>query len=531
VSSNRLEAILICVGLVAITAAIYGQVLDFGFTHFDDQDYVTNNPWVQNGINAVTLKWAFTSLYESNWHPLTWVSLMLDHEINGLDGRVYHATNLALHIANTLLLFALLSLATGRRWPAAVVAALFAVHPLHVESVAWISERKDVLSTLFWMLTTLAYVRYVRSPSVRNYVPVLVFYAMGLMVKPMLVTLPFTLMLLDYWPLSRCGQKGWDLSDSLREKLPLIALALISGYLTFIAQKLGGAVIESETYSISVRLSNAVVTYVNYLWRTVWPAGLACFYPHPKNTLPPLLVVGCTAAIFAATIWAIRSARHRPYLAVGWMWYLITLLPVIGLVQVGKQGSADRYTYVPLIGVFVAVVWWIGDLVADRSRELRAAAAAVATVILLAFMAVAWRQTGYWSDDLTLFGRCVAVTSNNEVAEYNYATSLLAAGRKSEAIKHFKASIAADPRKSNAHGNLGVIYLRDNRLKLAAREFRAAIRHCPNDALAYVYLGETLERMGDLDAAVKHYRKALKINPGFEPAVRHLEEAGILDEP
>lgn len=529
---TRLQSLFICVVLVVLTVAVFGQVVGFGFTLWDDNVYVTQNPFIQLDLNPQSVKWAFGALCCSNWHPLTWLSLMSDFQVHGLDSRVFHATNLALHIANVLLLYALLCVVTGRRWPAAAVAALFAIHPLHVESVAWVAERKDVLSTFFWLLTTIAYVKYARSPSVTRYALVFGLYALGLMAKPMLVTLPITLMLLDFWPLRRFrvvsedSSKSWDWRDSLREKIPLVPLTIASCYLTLLAQRLGRALTTVQDYPVGVRLANAVVAYFQYLWKTVWPINLACYYPHPKNTLPQGLVAACAVGLVAVTLLAITSARRRPYIAFGWLWYLITLLPVVGLVQVGMQSGADRYTYVPLIGVFVALVWWVADVAVSHGKTAKLVLGLAASIAIMILAVMAWKQTGYWKNDITLFGHCLANTGENEVIEYKYAFALDMAGRKDEAIEHYKAAIRLNPRRSVFYGNLGAIYLEQGKPELAIPEFRKMLVIRPKDPLAHVYLGDALLRTGRREEAIAHYRKALDIQPGFQPALESLKAAG-----
>ncbi len=346
------------------TLGAFWQVLDCGFVNYDDITYV-GSPHVQSGLTVDNIKWAFKAIHCGNWHPLTSISHMLDCQIYGLNPRWHHLTNLLLHIANTVLLFLVLVRMTGLPWRSAFVAGLFAVHPLHVESVAWVAERKDVLSTFFWMLTMYAYVRYVEHPRLTSYAPVLVFLALGLMAKPMLVTLPFVLLLLDYWPLGRfaSGKKqawpGWRL---ILEKAPLYMLAAASSVVTYLVQQKGGAMISFAQASFSARAANAVLSYGKYLWKTIWPTGLAVFYPYPADPAAAWKVGGTALVLVCISALVIFAARRRPYLATGWLWYLGTLVPVIGLVQVGEQAMADRYTYIPLIGLFIMVAWDVPEL-------------------------------------------------------------------------------------------------------------------------------------------------------------------------
>ena len=412
--ASRRQVGVICVALVLLTLVVFWQTLDFSFVDLDDRAFVGSNPYVQQGLNWGSIRWALTSATSGNWQPAVWLSYMLDYQVNGLDPQVFHLTNVALHVANTLLLFGILLSLTGLPWRSAFVAALFAIHPLHVESVAWVAERKDVLSTLFWLLTIWAYVRYVRGQNTARYIVVIAVFALGLMAKPMLVSLPIVLLLMDFWPLRRMAGKV-RLRNLIIEKLPMLVLAAFSCGLTMWAQATGGAVQSLNDYPVGVRLANAGVAYVGYLAKMVWPRGLAVFYPHPGNTLPTWQVAGSYALLTALTALALLWARRRPYLLVGWLWYVISLIPVIGIVQVGAQAMADRYTYVPLIGIFIAVAWLVADLVgAPRRVGLVAAAArtglAVVAVSIIAALAVAAHsQVGHWRDTKTLFRHALRV--------------------------------------------------------------------------------------------------------------------------
>ncbi|MGB9618961.1 MAG: hypothetical protein ACPL7K_00955, partial [Armatimonadota bacterium] len=390
--------------LAALIAAIYWPAVGYGLVNLDDRYYVMNNPHVRSGLSVRNVVWAFTTFTQSNWHPLTWISLQLDRTIEPSGSQVLHATNIVLHLANTLLLFFLLELTTGARWRSACVAALFAAHPLHVESVAWVSERKDVLSTLFWLLTMLAYIGWVRAPSKGRYMLVIAAFALGLTAKPMLVSLPILLLLVDIWPLARLqiGRNARLAAGKLvREKIPLFALAAASCVVTYIAQARGGAMTGLDCYPLGMRLANAFVSYMAYLGKTAWPARLAALYPHPENTLPEWQVAASAVGFFVLSILAVRAFRRWPYAAVGWFWYVISLVPVIGIVQVGLQGMADRYTYVPLIGIFVAVAWGVPEII-DRLFGSASARFTVGLALLsvAALAAVAHKQVGYWRDDV-----------------------------------------------------------------------------------------------------------------------------------
>ncbi len=424
--------------LAVVTAGAFWRVFVAGFV-FDDKLYILGNPHVQNGLNWADINWAFTAMFASNWHPLTWISHMLDSQIWGLDPFGPHLVNLLLHVANVVLLFAVLRRMTGFIWRSAFVAALFAVHPLHVESVAWVAERKDVLSALFWMLTMLAYVRYVERPGIGTYALVTGLFALGLLSKPMLVSLPLVLLLIDFWPLERSGVSrmggastpariGRPLKTSptalIVEKIPLFALSIGSAIVTYLAQQASGSVAISG-FPLGVRVANALVSTVWYLWKMIVPTGLAAFYPHRGITIPVWQVIGSTVLLTGITALVILLARRKPYLAVGWSWFVITLLPVIGLVQVGSQSMADRYTYVPLIGVFIALTWAVAEYWSmgvwgyGRSNSGSAPTrpyphtpvlSVPAVLIIAACVVGTWRQTGYWKDEISLCRHALAVT-------------------------------------------------------------------------------------------------------------------------
>ncbi len=461
--------------LAAAILAIYGQVVSFDFVNFDDHPYVTENVHVRAGLTWAGTRWAFTATAQSNWHPLTWLSLMLDAQMGGLNPHLFHLTNLLLHLANTLVLFHLLRRLTGFHWRSAAVAALFAVHPLHVESVAWVAERKDVLSTLFWLLTMWAYLRYTERQSLRAYLGVVVLFGLGLMAKPMLVTLPLILLLIDFWPLGRLTLSpgmGGVLRNLLWEKVPLFALAGVSSIITVIAQEKGGAIVSLENHALPARVANALVSYVRYIGKMLWPQGLAVLYPHPRNTVPLALALVSAVVLLILSWLALRAAPRRPYLAFGWLWYVITLVPVIGLVQVGNQAMADRYTYVPLIGLFVAIVWWItdvssswtGDVTAAQAspgqRRARLAFGIVFSALVALLMGVAYVQAGYWKNSVTLYQRALAVTKDNAVVENNIGEVLSEQGRTDEAIVHFRAAMRINPGYATHQVNLAATLIK-----------------------------------------------------------------------
>jgi tetratricopeptide (TPR) repeat protein len=526
----------VCLLLLLCTAAVYGQTAGHAFIQFDDNAYVYENPHVRRGLTWEGVAWSFTTLQASNWHPLTWLSHMLDCEIFGLNAGYHHLVNVLLHILNSVLLYLVLKRMTGAIWRSVTVAALFSLHPLHVESVAWIAERKDVLSTLFFMLTLWAYARYASRPSWPRYWAVFGALALGLMAKPMLVTVPLVLLLLDYWPLGRFhqmedtgtegsvgiqhmgqGNRGARAMRLLFEKVPLLALAATSSVITFVAQQRGGATAPSDVAPLGLRAANAVVSYAAYVGKMLWPRHLAFFYPYRDSVttaewmVPALLLVGVSVLV-------IRASRRWRYLAVGWFWYLGTLVPVIGLVQVGRQSMADRYTYVPLIGLFLMGVWGTADL-ATRWRHGRTVLAGAAGGVLIACMVGAWVRVSYWQDGITLFGQALQVTEGNALAHNNLGLALQERGRAEEAIAHYEKALRIDPAMDNAHGNLGNALLEQGRREEGMRHYKEALRINPASAKAHNNLGNEFMGQGQTKKAIEHYQKALQINP--EQAATH----------
>ena len=497
--------------LVVATLAVYAQSLQAEFLTLDDGVYVTANPAVQAGLTAGGVRWAF-GIHESNWHPLTWLSLMLDASLGGVDPKIFHATNVLLHLANTLLLFAALFAMTRRLERSGFVALLFAVHPLHVESVAWVAERKDVLSGLFFMLGLLAWTSYVRRPSAGRYTLVTVALALGLMAKPMVVTLPLVLLLIDRWPLERAAP--W--SRLIIEKLPLVAMSAVSSIVTLIAQREGGAMSEAGVFPLTARLGNALVAYACYLIDTVWPSGLAFFYPHPGGGLPAWQVLTSAAALVAISVGALRTARSHPYLAMGWAWYLVTLLPVIGLVQVGLQARADRYTYLPLIGVFIAVVWGASDL-ASRLTNMRARKAGIIALgaLVAAGLIVAARvEAATWHDSVTLYERALEVTTDNAFAHNVLGLALLERGDLDGTIRHCREALRLDPGHAEAPNSLATALARKGLAAEAITVYREALRIWPGDATFHSNLGTVLAEQSDLPAAAAEFQEALRLEPG-----------------
>lgn len=525
---DRVLFIILCVVLAAITGAVFHRVTSFDLTNLDDFDYVTQNKHVLSGMTWDTVTWAFTTTRSSNWHPVTWLSLALDCELNGLDSGALHLTNLILHIANTLLLFGLLRWLTGRTWRSVFVAALFAVHPLHVESVAWVTERKDVLSTFFWLLTIIAYALYARRPRARTYALALFAFVLGLMAKPMLVSLPIALLLMDYWPLGRFGGKG-SARRLIIEKTPFIALAGASCVVTFWVQRVTGAVATLDRFGMAERLANAVISYVEYIVMMLWPARLAAYYPFPTSGLTILKVAGALALLAGITTIAFRLRRSRPYVLAGWLWYIVTLVPVIGIVQVGKQAVADRYTYVPLIGLFVIIAWGVPDILARGKGKLsnawNVALASAGIAIVLVLGAQSCRQAETWQNSIVLFKHALAVTSHNAIAHFTLGAALSQQGDDAEALPHYIAAIRIDPNYTDAHYNLGQTYSNAGRLREAQMEFLETIR-CRHDRPdAYNALGVVYMKQFKVNAAIGAFRKALQYDPNFKLARSNLDIA------
>lgn len=532
---------LVYILLIVITLVVYSRVTEFKFVHYDDLTYVTDNDHVKTGLTPANIRYAFSWTEDGNWIPLTWMSYMLDHDVSAQlysmevtdseSPAVYHATNLILHVMNTLLLFIVLSALTGLRWRSAMVAAIFAVHPLHVESVAWVAERKDVLSTFFLLLTLCAYVWYSKRPGVYRYLLVAVAFALGLMAKSMLVTLPVVMLLLDMWPLRRLvgwtGDKkvpGEPLRRLVLEKAPLLVLSLAAAVVAVFAQKHGNAVGSLADYPLGERLANALVSYIVYVGKTIWPTKLACLYPHPHGGLPVWQVAGCSLIFAALTFAAVRVTRKLPYLTVGWLWYVITLLPVIGVVQVGTQAMADRYTYIPMIGLSIAIVWGVSELLAGR-RAGSTTFAVVSGLVICCLMVPAYSQMGFWRDDLTLFGHAIEVTSDNATAQFNLANSLVRDGQLDPAIAHFREAIRIDPNKSEAHNNLGGILLSQHETSEAAEHFRIAVRLKPDYPDAHSNLAIVLMDEGKVSEAIAHLKIAHRLKPYDQSITQSLEDA------
>jgi len=539
---NKRHFYIICLFLVVATLAVYWQVLDNDFVHYDDDAYVTENLRVQKGVTFDNLTWAATSSLASNWHPITWISHMIDCQFYGLNPKGHHLTSLLFHVANTLLLLLIFVRMTGALWQSSLVAALFALHPLHVESVAWVAERKDVLSTFFMMLTLWVYTIYVKKGGVRRYLLVVLFFVLGLMSKPMLVTLPFVLLMLDFWPLGRLchirdtrnevtGQHTDERPNIFRlvwEKVPFFTLAVVSSVVTFIVQERGGAVKLLEMYSIQTRIINAFVAYIEYIVNMVWPVKLAVLYPHPGNSLPIWKGVVTGLVMVLITVLVIRKARKIQYLAVGWFWYIVTLIPVIGIVQVGSQAMADRYTYITLIGLFVIIAWGANDLLSKWLRR-KIWLGTLAAIILPVLIVLTWKQVQYWEDSITLYKHTLKHTSNNFIIYNNLGKVYNDSGKYKEAIEAYKQSTRIAPDYAMAHSNLGVSYNDSGKYKEAIEACRKAIWINPDYAKAYFNLSVAYGESGKYEEAIEACRKAIEIDPDYAMAHSNLGVAyGVL---
>ena len=561
-SGQRLKRSMAAALLLAMSFAIYFPVLDYQFVDLDDDLYVTDNLRVQRGLTWENFWWATTAVEAGFWHPLTWWSHMLDYRLFGLNPSGHHLTSLLLHLVNVLLLFWVLQELTGALWPSFFVAALFAVHPLNVESVAWIAERKNVLSMLFWLLTMWAYAVYVRNPGWKAYLMVAGLLFLGLGAKAMLVTLPCVLLLLDYWPLGRLGTSWSEFRKRfpklVLEKAPLLMLVIVIGIVTIYAEQEMGAVGSLDQYPFDVRLANAAVSYLGYLAKMLWPAYLVVFYPHPGYSLAAWQVGLSFATLTLISVLVVRGARRRPYLLMGWLWYLGTLLPVSGLIQIGDHGMADRYAYVPLIGVFILMTWLGAEWLA-RSRLRKELWVGLLSLLLLALSLNSRLQLSYWQNGVTLLAHAIRSTDNNYLAHNNLGAALLNRGQFEESVQQlwqalavrpndpgtlynlglarmrmgereravelFSKALQHNPRLVRAHNNLGTMLMAQGRMEEASQRFLKALEIDPSAAEVHDNLGASLAQSGRLEKAIVHFRKALEINPHRVQAHNNLAAA------
>ena len=525
----------VCLFLAVAVLIVYWPVHNYDFVRFDDNKYVTSNRNVTSGITPHNVRWAFTSGYASNWHPVTWLSHMLDCQVFGLHAGEQHTVNLLFHIVNTLLLFLVLARMTKMFWASAFVAAVFGLHPLHVESVAWIAERKDVLSTFFWMLTMLAYALYAEKPGILRYIVTLSLFAIGLMAKPMLVTLPFVLLLLDYWPLERMNLRAAPRSENMHqatiirkplsnlvlEKIPFFVLAVLSSIVTFIVQSRTGAVQSVDVIGIRSRIGNAIVSYMAYIYKTFWPNKLAVLYPHPGSSLPLSRIVICALLLVSITIAVIALSRRRKYLVTGWFWYIGTLVPVIGIIQVGVQAMADRYTYIPMTGLLIIVAWGVSDILASWKYSKKVLVTSSALVLIALSMKAAV-QLEYWQDSETLFKHTLDVTSDNYVMENNYAAFLAEQGKAEQAIEHLEKSIEIKPNSAEAHNNLANALNKLGKTEQAIEHYKKSLSLKPNSSDAHYNLAVALSKLNRTDEAISEYYEAIRLDPSNADALSNL---------
>ena len=587
VPSPGIRTLLLCLLLTIAVLVCYNPVVHNGFLNYDDDQYITNNAHVRAGLTGATVKWAFTAYDKANWHPLTWLSHALDFELFGLNPAGHHYGNVLLHVVNAVLLFLLLQSATGFRWRSLMVAALFALHPINVESVAWAAERKNVLSTTLFLLALYAYDWYARQPGVRRYAAVALLFALGLLAKPQVITFPLLLLLWDYWPLRRIGAPSLGAPEAqgsmprmsvgwlVLEKIPLLLLSAASAVVTMKAQQAGGAIQAFSQYNLPLRLETALIAYVRYLGKAIWPAKLVALYPHPVTLYPAWHVGGAALLLLVITVLAL-PARDRRYLAVGWFWFLGSLVPMIGLVQVGAQAMADRYAYIPFIGLFLMLTWgladWAGRTQFEAQRIPSGWIAVPAVVCLLVLGTLTYRQVGYWHDIPSFWQRTLALTKNNYIAHDTLGDFLASQGRTEEAAEQFRAALAIRPDdlpanlnlgtyehgrghlaaaidryqvvalhagdlglRATAYGNLGSAYRQMGESMKAKQCYEAALQLTPEHpmAMAMIGLGLIAQKQGDFPEAVRQYSHAMAVQPtdvGYLLLARALEQAGRLDE-
>jgi len=538
--------ILICLVLVIATLAVYWQVRNYEFVGFDDDVFIIQNSKVQDGLSLDSIGWAFGFDDMTYWHPLTWLSYMLDIQLYGMNPGGHHMTNVLLHIVNAMLLFMAFNKMTGALWKSAVVAALFALHPLNVESVAWVVERKNVLSTLFWMLTLLSYAHYAKRSNIARYLLALSVFVLGLMAKPMLVTLPFVLLILDFWPLNRFHFqplldahqktariptlkriKESDIFPLILEKIPFLIFSGISVCLSLLSAHRNRLIISLDEISLYHRMTNALISYVSYIGKMIWPRDLAVFYPFP-STVQLWKAAGAFLLLTGVSILVVRSLQKRPYLGVGWFWYLGTLLPVIGLVQQGLWPAvADRFAYVPLIGLFVGIAWGIPDLAAGWRYKVKGLGV-ITAVVLIILMTTSWLQAQYWKNSVELFKHTVEVTDNNYLMHNNLGFALTARGRPDEAIEHYKEALRLNPNFEQANINIGLALLSQGKVDECIGYYEEVLRVNPGYARVHNNLGAVLWRLGKIEAATVHFQKAVLLKPDYAEAHNSLGAALVL---
>ena len=524
----RKNEIFIIIFLILSTCCVYLQVLDYDFINYDDNTYITENEFVKNGITAGSVTWAFTEFHCANWHPLTWISHMIDCQFFGLNAGRHHLTSLIFHVLNTVLLYVVFRKMTGATWQSGFAAALFALHPLHVESVAWISERKDMLSTFFMLLTLWCYFWYARKGKTYHFCFVVIFYFFGLMSKSMLVTLPFVLLLLDLWPLKRFRFQSTDFrlgeffthKQLWIEKTPLFLLSALSCLITIFAQGSSEAIQSLDRLPLFQRFANAAVSYVAYIVKMIYPVNLSVLYPH--SGMPPLWeIAGSLFVLIFMTVVSIRAIKSHPYFIVGWLWFLGTLVPVIGIVQVGDQSMADRYTYIPLIGLFMIIAWGVADIFSGwRHKKILFFSSSIMVIFILSLMT--WRQTAYWENGLTISKRAVSVTSGNWLMENNLANMLVSRGEFKKGISHYIASLFIKPDNDLAYNNLKYVLglIADN--QSVAETMESAIAGRLEKPVLCFIAGKMFRDENNIEKAIAYFEKAIQLDRQFAAAYSEL---------
>lgn len=519
--------------LILAILFIYYQTKNFDFVLLDDDVYITHNPHVVRGLNSENVKWAFSNSHGGFWIPITWLTYMVDSQLHGLNAGYYHVTNLILHMLNSLLLFFVFRQMTGDIWRSGFIAALFAVHPVHVESVAWVSERKDLLFAFFWLLTMWRYHSYVKQPSPWRYACVVLFFVAGLMSKPMIVTLPFVLLLLDYWPLNRFQFKKNQRSGLeqpkvsavklVLEKAPLILLSIGASVMTFIQQQAHGAVSSIESSLINQRISNVLVSYVKYLFKMLWPQDLTAVYPY-SSAIPVWQIAGAGLLLGLTSFLTIKNVYKHPYLAIGWFWFLGTLIPVIGIIKIGSHAIADRYTYMTFIGLYIMVAWGVPEIM-TQFRHKRFALASAALVLIATFMMVSRNQTTHWFDSVRLFSHAIEVNPDTFLAQRNLGLALSYRGDLDRAIGHFKQALRINPTSARCYNDIGTVFMVKGRHAESIEYFEKALYYEPEYSKAHNNLGLVLMAQRKFAEAAIHFQAALKSNPGFKLAQQNLQKA------
>ena len=518
----------IAFGLVLVSLVVYGPVADYPFINLDDSLYVFENPHIREGLSLKGIQWALTATYASNWHPLTWLSHMADITLFGMHPGRHHLTNLYLHVLNSLMLFLFLKRFLGGDWKSGMVAMLFALHPINVEPVVWVAQRKTLLCALFWILTVWSYSRYSENPGLRRYLAVLLCFVLGLLAKPAILSLPVILLFIDHWPLDRystgrglfsIGSKTsvWGL---IVEKIPLFLIAAVGSILTFWVQKSGGAVTALTVLPFDVRISNAVISYFSYLKKTLLPLQLAILYPYPQ-WIPGRQIAGSALLLGLFSFLAVKAVRRYPYVMVCWLWYGVALIPMIGIVQVGVQAMADRYAYIPLIGIFILLVWFMADISSDWAHR-KIKLASIAGIFIITLMGITRAQVRTWQSSISVFDHALSATTGNYLAHNQKGMALAGLGRMDEALAHYAKAIEIEPKFESAHFNAGIAQFLKGRLDEAADSFSRALKINPQNPEIHNSLGAVRFRQGDLNRAIRHYQKALSLDPRFVDAHKNL---------